>query len=42
MIPTERMRVWLATGYTDVRCYAVHKIMSSPERQHRFHLIITA
>jgi hypothetical protein len=27
------VKVWLSTGYTDMRCYVVHKIMRSPEQQ---------
>jgi hypothetical protein len=27
------VKVWLSTGHTDMRCYAVRNIMRSPEQQ---------
>jgi hypothetical protein len=42
MIPiASGVRIWIATGHTDMRNYAVRRIMRSPRRRHKASLIIS-
>jgi hypothetical protein len=34
-------RVWLVTGHTDMRNYAEHKIMRSPQRRFEFSVFVS-